>query len=311
MTLSPGLYLDVPAAEYHRERACSNSFLGEAMASSFAQAEYNRLHPKERMGALAQGDAAHLYVLQPDLFPKRYVVAGQCEETKKVDGKRCDNPGKSMSGGGWFCGVHAKGKTLDSMTRTIISQADADMCVNIRAAVMAQPRARALLESAGPVESVAAWLDDETGVLCKARMDKVCESLGVIVDLKTTICAHPKYFWWAINHYGYHRQDAFYQTGRAKVATPCDGFAIIAVEKKPIYGCVVYEVDEEDAARGLKELRPMIDAYAKCEASGVWPGYPESVQKGRIPEWARRAIDSGTMPGFDPETQEIDDASNR
>ena len=44
-------------------------------------------------------------------------------------------------------------------------------------------------------------------------------------------------------------------------------------------------------ALAAEQLRPLYETWAKCEASGVWPGYPEKVVPIGVPEWAFRKME--------------------
>ena len=66
------------------------------------------------------------------------------------------------------------------------------------------PIANKLLKAKGDCEISYFWHDEKTGVLLKARPDKVVDD--IIIDVKTTVSANPNVFYKKAYDYGYHKQ---------------------------------------------------------------------------------------------------------
>lgn len=274
-----GIHRGMPAEEYHRWKAASNSRLGRLLRSpAHLQVAV------EDTANLRVGRAVHSAVLEPDLFASEFIYPDQCAETTKK-GDRCSKNGAVCVGGAWFCGIHAPaGAAQDA--RTVISYGDYQVCLAVRDAVRRHPIVRDLLGQVGDNELSAVWDHAEAGVRCKLRADKVCADLGIVLDLKTTKDASLDAFTRSIYNFGYHRQGAFYSDGLAAHSVEVGHFLFIAVEKEPPYGVAVYRLSDEALRAGRDQLRPLLATYRHCEETGEWPGYPEHIQDIGLPRWA-------------------------
>ena len=127
----------------------------------------------------------------------------------------------------------------------------------------------------GVTELTIQWQDEETGVLCKARLDHL--GANGITDLKTTQDPTPDGFPWEAKRYGYFNQAAHYRAGvRAANAAGLldhkDDYFLLAAENTGALFCqVLYqlsaeELDSFDAVR-LDDLATV----QKCEETGEWP----------------------------------------
>jgi exodeoxyribonuclease VIII len=178
-----GLWPGVPAEEYHAWDAASNSRLTRLLRSPAHLRAYMDEQP-ERTPALVLGDAIHKAILEPDLFPRLYAVAGQCAATIG-SGKRCINPGTVQRGDEWFCGVksHDPGGANGKRTSVVLDPDDWKTCLAVRDSVWRHPAAAKLLRAAEHVEASAVWRDEDAGVLCKARADALVPEFGTVVDI--------------------------------------------------------------------------------------------------------------------------------
>lgn len=269
--LAPGLYPNIPADEYHRWPLASQTILTMLRDKSPAHVKHFRDNPPEPTPSQRLGAAVHMAVLQPDLFPKHYVRAPEVDKRTRA--------GQVV----WAAFLEEAGG------RIILTPDEWDRCMAMRAAVAAHPIARKLLE--GEAERSAIWRDPDTGVLCKGRFDEISRSVGAITDLKTTTDASPEAFSRAIYRYGYYLQAAHYLSGAKALGLPADFFVFIAVEKDPPHAVAVYHVRGDAIQAGLDELRSLLELYARCEATGEWPGYPAEAVEIDLPPWAYREID--------------------
>jgi exodeoxyribonuclease VIII len=247
-------------------------------------------HPETPTPAMILGAAAHCLILEPDRFAEQFAVAGRCCAVKKT-GERCENPGKACAGDEWFCGVHAKGIGGGGDGRTILSPDDAEAVRGMAAAVNAHPAARALLDRVAQVELSAFWTDQASGVFCKGRIDLLTKD-NVIGDLKTTEDdASPEGFARSVCKYKYHVQAIHYLRGLlASMATACDDYQIIAVEKSAPYAVAVYRINEEQLMLGKNQIDEMLTRWAECEKSATWPAYADGVVELSLPAWAVRTL---------------------
>lgn len=261
----------LPSAEYHEIDRCSSHRLS-MLRKSPAHLQHALANP-ETSDAMRVGEAVHCAILEPSQFKSRFAVA------PKVD--RRTTVGKET----WakFC--------LENSHKTVISQDDLNSITGIREAINSNETARLLISSVGDVEVCGFWTDEATGLKCKMRIDARCQTLGALLDLKTTVCASRREFERAIFNYGYHRQAAFYLDGCKALGEFYEDYTIIAVEKEAPFALAVYRLKDDVIELGRKENAALMQLYATCERSGNWPGYPDLVQDIGLPAWAKRQIE--------------------
>jgi hypothetical protein len=65
---------------------------------------------------------------------------------------------------------------------------------------------------------------------------------------------------------------------------------IVAAEKEPPYAVAAYRLTEGATDAGMDQLRPLLQLYRRCQASGEWPAYPDTVQDISLPDWAWKIV---------------------
>jgi exodeoxyribonuclease VIII len=265
-----GLMRDMPAEDYHATQAMSAGGL-KRMRQSPAhfygiQLDPNRPESGEPTAAMANGNLVHCALFEPDQVDARYVV--------KPDGMSFS----SKEGKAW----------KEAQTRTIV---DAEAMAKARAqaaAVRAVPDLAALLAE-GYGEASCFWIDEETGELCKCRPDWTSPAGdGVILtDGKTCRDASPEGFGRAIWNLGYHLAAAWYSDGFEKATGQrVHGFVFAAVESDWPHVAMPYMLGDDVLAAARREYRRLLNRYAECKRTGVWPGYGSAVQLINLPKWA-------------------------
>jgi hypothetical protein len=283
MKLEPGLYANVPESEYRAWDAVNASTLN-TLKRSPAHARYEMEHPREPSEEMALGSMIHTALLQPAVFDEEYVVmpdfaTGLCDEKgKPYSNPRASNKYKSLVTQ-WL---------EDRGDKKVIEAAQLETCVNVASAIRNHPSASLFIQHSTAFEVSASWIDEPTGLLCKGRLDAICEPFDAIVDLKTTRDASYQNFTKSIFNFGYHRQGAMYVAGAQALGIEVKHYVIIAVEKEPPYGVAVYRLDDEALAFGRKELDELLVLYKQCKESGDWPGYDSEVSDIGLPEWAKK-----------------------
>jgi hypothetical protein len=302
-----GVISDLPAEKYHTHPAISASGLHVFSRSPF-QYWYQFLRP-DRAPVLPTpemrlGSALHTMILEPGLFFDRYAVElnpadhpaalttsehlkAACKDRGlKVSGTKADLIAQLRG----FPGVviwddlvarHAE----ENFGKELLPHEKHKELLLMASEVRNHSTARILL-SKGDSEASYFWTDEETGVRCRARMDRVRPD-GLIIDLKTTRDAHPNEFERAIFNLRYHVQAAFYWDGyRAVHGQEPTGFIFMAVEKGEPIEVVNYRLDEGALELGRKTYRRELRRYAECLERDNWPGYSEKIIDISVPEWA-------------------------
>ena len=184
----PGVYRDIPSEDYfalpafHASLAKVMHCEGPATVKAIIDGRI-----KAESTALDIGSGVHALVLQEPEFRRQFVVAEQCSATVQKTGKRCENSGIKLVQDKWLCGVHGKGFANDE-GRTVLPLDSWRRVCGARDAIWKTPAgadARKLLACATDFELTILYVDEQTGLLVKCRLDLVAPKIGVIIDLKT------------------------------------------------------------------------------------------------------------------------------
>lgn len=261
--MKPGIYRGMSASEYHAIQAVSSSRLRK-LDRSPAHARI----AQAATDAMDFGQLLHVAVLEPDRFDQSFTVAGRCEARTKAD-KPCGNGGVVRIDGAWYCGVRSHAPDAQPDLVQAVAESDHTDCVRIRQAIADHPEASALLHGTERELSVV-WMDEATGLLCKARLDAY--RTGRIVDLKKTRDATAFWFTRDAERLGYHIQLAFYREGARRAGLHVDEAWIIAAEHpSPVYPVNAYRLTDPTLDYGTAEFRRLLTEWARCEFYRDWP----------------------------------------
>jgi hypothetical protein len=158
-----------------------------------------------------------------------------------------------------------------------------DTASRIAQRVHAHPVAGPLLIGpGGESEVMLEWADDETGLLCRGRADRIVTPGGrrIGLDLKTVgDCSEAeitKMAW----RMGWHGQAAHYMAGGS-----FDAFGLVCVEDKEPHDLTVFWMSRALLEAGEALRRRLIDRVAECTRAGIWPGrHPDPVMLD-APHW--------------------------
>lgn len=260
----PGIYGDITNADYHSDPALGSTSLKTLATRTPAHYQHDKTHPKFS-DAFTLGTAVHSLILEGDESNILVVEA--------------DN---------WLtkAAKEAKAAALADGKQPLLNK-EWQQVLDMNDAVMGHPLAKVAIAGGSPEQSV--FWNHASGTPLKCRPDMLHQGgqLGnLIVDLKTVQSASPDEFAKSAANFGYHIQQAHYQSG-LKAATGEDyAFAFVLVEKSAPYFVSVVELHADDVARGADLVERSIRIYNECQASGKWPAY-ESSAPIELPRWAR------------------------
>lgn len=264
---TPGIYYDVPFADYVEINAVNHSLLHTLETKSPLHARYQRENPTPNTPALLVGRAAHSLILEPATFDQYWVVAPDVDRRTKA--------GKEE----WSACVEG------AAGRGILTAGDYESIREMADAIQSQ-RLHKLVRT-GKAEVVLVWDDDETGLRCKGRLDYLHQTRGLfVIDFKTTDDAGEEAFAHSIQKWGYHSQAAFYCMGCEALLGQTPGYTWLVAEKHPPYAVAAYQIQAGTLNAGSDFCRRAMRRYAHCLEADQWPGYPDDVLPIEMPKWA-------------------------
>jgi exodeoxyribonuclease VIII len=273
---TPGIYEDVPFIDYLAWPCVNNSSLSYAARSL---AHYRYAPEQATTDAMRLGSLVHCGRLEPAALHMRYAVMPDLAEgIRKPDGTEYSNVRATKE---------YKQRVADWQAqlgdRQPVTQDELDAMLGMVQAITLHDRARTWLCSPGQVELCVVWDDPDSGVRCKARIDKLAAQHDLLVDLKTTRDASE--FEQAIARYSYRRQAAFYLDGwRDAVGASAYQFAIVAVEKVQPFGVRAAVMAPDAVQIGRDQYKELLCEIADARKSGDWPGY-DSPDAWTLPGW--------------------------
>lgn len=267
-----GLYEGIPEKAYHSSPGISKHGLDLINKSP---AHYKQFVIEES-APLIFGAAFHCLILEPDLFPDKYLLSPYSDFRTKEARQ-------------W------KAQLADGVR--VISKADYDLMHRMAEAIKAHPYASILLDhSQGKAEMSGYWVDSKKEIwrgekptyrLCRCRVDFLNQAHDIAIDLKTAINAGYSAFARDAVKYRYHVQDAFYTDGLRQCNQRVSTFVFIVIEKVPPFNIGVYELSKDDRQFGRELYQRDLLVYDKCMKEKQWPGYPDEVRVIELPPYSR------------------------
>lgn len=268
--LPMGMVRDLEPEAYHSIAAMSAGGLKRMKLSPAhfygLQLDPDRPAAGDPTPAMRNGTLVHCALFEPDQVEARYIVKPEGVDYRTKDGKA------------W----------RDAQTGEIVDREAMAIARAQAAAVRAVPDLAALLAD-GYGEASCFWIDPETGELCKCRPDWTSPAGDgvILVDGKTCQDASPEGFGRAIWNMDYHLQAAWYSDGfEAATGLRVHGFVFAAVESAWPHVAAPYMLGDDVLEAARRENRKLLNRYAECKRTGVWPGYAAGINLINLPKWA-------------------------
>lgn len=242
--------IGMPNDDYHSYDGVSKSGLDLVNRSP---AHYAYAEPIKQTRAMAIGSAIHCAILEEDRFKAEYVLLHGIDDRRKSEYKQAVK-------------VHDESKVLVSH--------EAKRVETMMQSALSDQDVRNELSLPGYCELSAFAMCPETGVLIRARFDKLSKS-GRALDLKKTQDARPREFAKSVFNYRYHVQDALYSyVYQLITGKPLEVFQILAVEEIAPCTAAMYIMDDEAKEIGEYYLKKDLSRFAECDKNNEWP-HPE------------------------------------
>jgi hypothetical protein len=296
MSLEPGLYAGVPEAVYFSLDAWSNSRLKTLEKSPEEAQENTSGSDGTDTQAQSLGSAAHCALGEPVRFAEEYSIRTRCFGLTQQD-NRCKHWGKHSVGGKWYCGRHRPEGAADPIVGILPKEMEQ---IQEWFKLLYECEENTELGSPGHFEVVAIWVDPETGLKCKGRIDFLSLVGGYIKDWKTSREGAPWAFPYHMERWRYDRQHAFYMKGMKALAPHVKAFYFVALGKDGVVS--VHTLPDHVARQATEEVNALLQLAKKYSIAGHWPkeGSPVHTVTGWGAEMALANAD-GFSFGFLPE----------
>lgn len=270
---------NISEAEYRAIDAANYSALKRLDDTCPFNARAEHLKPSPPSESQTWGKAQHAWCLEREKYASLVVVSpefkGEGSRKAKADFEKA-NAGK-----------------------TIISEDEQSLVHAMGAAISGHPKARKLAMTAGVKEASIFWTDEHTQEPCKARLDKYCEHVGILLDLKTTKAQTDEEFQEEIAKYDYEMQPAMYGDGLIANNKPFRAFYWLAVGNHPVKeiegrGKVRYvavmEAGPDILDAGRVRYRRLLAEWSTYRKADNWPKYRTDVVAAALPQWKVKII---------------------
>ena len=277
-TPAPGIYHDVPFADYCNWNAVNNSSLASALKSDkhYRHAQDN---PRSDTDAFRFGRMAHEGRLEPAAVLDRFVVMPDLSQDIEVNGKPAKNPKATKE----YKDRCAKWEA-DNSDKQVMTSEEFDRMKGVLGALWAKPVCRQWFTSEGPAEVSIVWDDERTSLRCKARIDKVVHN-NLLADMKTSRDAQAADQ--AIWNYGYDRQAAFYLDGWRAVTGHFAQFAFAFVESDAPHGVRAAPASAGVIVSGREKYQRALRTVANATSGQALEGYDQP-NEFELPPWVTR-----------------------
>jgi hypothetical protein len=246
-----GILHGLSSEDYHGDRSAVSSTQLKRMLTSPAHFLSGINEPEESTEALLFGSVLHGRMLAPDAFDARFFAMPKVNRAKK-DGKQ--RYAEYL--------VQADG-------RTVYPEAWKEPIERIIDNTMTHRRARELFANGEP-EVVFVWLDSDTGIKCKIRVDWWARP-SALVDVKSAEDVTVDGFRRACARFGYALSAAMYCEGVFQLTGDELDWAFVACEKARPNSVAVYRASRQFLERGKSDFRRALRQLAECRARGHFP----------------------------------------
>lgn len=244
------LIFDLPEEDYHKADAVSRSYLKKLQVSP-AEAKV----PQDDTTSTGLGKAGHIMVLEGrDKFDDLVIEAPTKTAGVKFTELAMANPDKVV------VALDGRQKAAEAVT-----------------GMMCHPQVQEILAAEDIQTEVSVfWRDEETGLICKARIDFMVPSMSILGDLKFVQkgAANERKFRYMIRDYGYDLQAPWYTEGIAKATGQVyEHFLFIVTETETPNMTGVFEMDRDWMGDAHWQNHALLRLEAECRKNGLWPNY--------------------------------------
>lgn len=275
----PGVYYDLPPDHYRQQHDwVSWSTLKKLVPPSTpAHLQAARRAGEERKRHFDLGKVVHSLVLG---------AGDEFEVVQSVDRQKNTKDAVDYT----TVSAQAHRDAIYDAGKVPILRREVDHAEKMAESIKAHNAAHSLLTNGSPEVSLF-WVDEATGVKCRARLDwlpkRAIHGRFTVPDLKTSPSSDPASFAKSIAKFGYYGQQAHYSDGiRACGLDDDPEFVFVVVEVTDPWPVIVGRVD---TVEDLTFARAVVDrcrrVWRECNETDTWPAYPTGVIDLALPSW--------------------------
>ncbi len=252
---------DLPDETYFKIKACSNSALKHFRRSpAHVYAYENDPSLSEATPAMKEGTAFHWRMLQPELFEK------------------CVIPSEN-SGHGTRTKKHREWRDLQEARGKIVLSTEKILLIEKMVVVALEKECIKPHMSSGWPERTLLWFDKEFQIWMKCKIDWIRADGQALIDLKKSQSASSFGFQRSIYRYDYYLQAYHYIRGYKHLAGLSQydrirWYWLVAEAEEPCESNI-FLADQAAIDEAGDTVDEYYAQYARCLASGEWPGYPD------------------------------------
>lgn len=279
MITQPGLYLDMPTADYFGD-CCPEPSLTQSIAKILldrsplhAWHAHPKLNPDFRADDDTKfdvGNIAHKLMIGRG---KEIAVLEGFDDWRKAAAKEAR---EEMQSQGKLTVLGKHYARADKMVRAAREQ------LEIRG------EGDLFADGKGDGEAVTIW--QEGPIWLRQMLDWVSADRRTVVDFKTTdMSAAPQNLSRMMLNAGWHIQGAMAERGLDAVHPETAGRRryLFAVQEAAVpYAMSLVEIDEAALTMGRKAIDMAAAQWRHCMHKNIWPGYPLEIQRPKYPGWA-------------------------
>lgn len=292
-----GVFYDEPPEVYYRRRLDEASNSGLAVIDVDSPMHYHfwvtdpEAADADESAALRFGRAFHCATLEPHEFGDRYVLLPDDAPKKPTERQlNARNPSmETVRAIDWWRTWELTAGSRETLARAEYQRA-LDMGAALRRYEMEFPdfpgkptlKVGELIDACAK-EVTIRWVDEETGVLCKARADLYEPDLQFGGDVKSCLSGAKEQFGRAMLAHRYHVQAAHYCEGFRACGVPLKSFGFFPVEKRRPHVPASWHADAPTEERGWAVRQRSLRKLARCLQTGRWPGHTTTMSSISIP----------------------------
>jgi hypothetical protein len=280
-----GMYTAMPFDEYLATEAVSASGLRVFARSPWHYKNRLQITPTRPM---LRGTLAHCALLEPDAMASRFAVLPEDAPRRPTDAQwnAAKSSPTSQAAKDWWREWQAQADG-----REIITADEWALCQAQLNAIKAVPELASLLAS-GRGEVSIFWIDPDTRLYCKARLDwlQVEGKKARVLELKSTADESPSGFGRTAARMKYELQRAHYIDAiKYGARLQFDSWTFAAVTSAAPVLAVPYDLTDEMASQADDERSEHMQRLAWCMETGTWPAYGDGKQPLDFPAYAKRS----------------------